>query len=154
MYNSHDIRQLFVKLFIYQGVILITFLFTYFFLYIIKKNPQLLTKDKSCSVLHNVILVFTYLVFTLYKYKNGGARIMYINILQIHTKGNNRHGIPLRCLLPTWFWPIRREVDDTWPNLFPPYFWLTCHFFSKGIHVRPQTRAFSNTRIFLPFESI
>lgn len=154
MYNSYDIRQLFVKLLIYQGVILITFLFTYFFFCIFFfKNPQLLTKDKSFCVLHNEILVFTYLVFYIvYKYKNW-ARIVRIQYFTNTQKVYNRHGISLRCLLPTCSWPIRREVDDTWPNLFPPYFWLTCHFFSTGIHVRSQTRAFFHTRIFLLFES-
>lgn len=113
----------------------------------------MLTKDKSCCVLHNEVLVFTYLVFYIvYKYKNG-ARIVRIQYFTNTQKVYNRHGISLRCLLPTCSWPIRREVDDTWPNLFPPYFWLTCHFFSTGIHVRSQTRAFFHTRIFLLFES-
>lgn len=135
MYNSYDVRQLFVELLIYQGVILITFLFTYFFLYIFFKNPQLLTKDKSFCVLHNEIIVFTYLVFYIvYKYKNG-ARIVRIQYFTNTQKVYNRHGISLRCLLPTCSWPIRREVDDTWPNLFPPYFWLTCHFFSIQVYM-------------------
>lgn len=156
MYNSYDIRQLFVELLIYQGVILITFLFTYyFFLIIFFKNPQLIADQGQivqCIAQWDSRVYLPSFFYIVYKYKNG-ARIVRIQYFTNTQKVYNRHGISLRCLLPTCSWPIRREVDDTWPNLFPPYFWLTCHFFSTGIHVRSQTRAFFHTRIFLLFES-
>lgn len=104
MYNSYDIRQLFVKLLIYQGVILITFLFTYFFFCIFFfKNPQLLTKDKSFCVLHNEILVFTYLVFfTLYINIRMEHVLCVSNILQIH----KRYIIGMEFLSGVYYLPV------------------------------------------------
>lgn len=139
MYNSYDIRQLFVKLLIYQGVILITFLFTYFFFLIIFfKNPQLIADQGQivlCIAQWDSRVYLPSFFYIVYKYKNGEARIVRIQYFTNTQKVYNRHGISLRCLLPTCSWPIRREVDDTWPNLFPPYFWLTCHFFSIQVYM-------------------
>lgn len=157
MYNSYDIRQLFVKLLIYQGVILITFLFTYyFFLIIFFKNPQLIA-DQGQIV--QCIAQWDYRVYlpsflTLYINIRMVKHVLCVsNILQIH----KRYIIGMEFLSGVYYLPVPDLFGERSMILDPICFLLflidMSFLFYTGIHVRSQTRAFFHTRIFLLFES-
>lgn len=106
MYNSYDIRQLFVKLLIYQGVILITFLFTYFFFLIFFfKNPQLIADQGQivqCIAQWDSRVYLPSFFFTLYINIRMEHVLCVSNILQIH----KRYIIGMEFLSGVYYLPV------------------------------------------------
>lgn len=106
MYNSYDIRQLFVELLIYQGVILITFLFTYlFFLIIFFKNPQLIADQGQivqCIAQWDYRVYLPSFFFTLYINIRMEHVLCVSNILQIH----KRYIIGMEFLSGVYYLPV------------------------------------------------
>lgn len=106
MYNSYDIRQLFVKLLIYQGVILITFLFTYFFKWIFFKNPQLIADQGQIvqCITQWDSRVYLPSFLTLYINIRMVKHILCVsNILQIY----KRYIIGMEFLSGVYYLPVR-----------------------------------------------